>query len=94
MYHLKQGNVCHSSSMRQRGFLINIESTTNFEEYLRMNLTPEWCSQYIAYEDMKEWLVDIVHKAPSFNMIDQNFSRQQYFRRAGEEFFQVETQFL
>jgi len=62
-----------------------------FGEYLRRNLTSEWSSQYIQYEDMKEFLYEVINKAPSINETNHNLSREQYFIDADEEFFQVRT---
>jgi SPX domain protein involved in polyphosphate accumulation len=61
-----------------------------FGEYLRMHLTPEWSSQYIPYEEMKEMLSDVINKAPLINEINQSLSRQEYFLLADEEFLQVQ----
>lgn len=60
-----------------------------FGEYLQMNLTSEWCSQYILYEDLKEFLVEVASKAPSITVTNPRLSRQQYFLLADEEFFRV-----
>ncbi len=60
-----------------------------FGEYLRMHLTPEWCSQYIAYEDMKDMLTEAISKIPSISKNNPSFSREEYFRHLDEEFFQV-----
>jgi len=60
-----------------------------FGEYLRMHLTPEWSSQYISYEDMKDLLSDVMNKIPSINETNQNLSREQYFLLADVEFLQV-----
>jgi SPX domain protein involved in polyphosphate accumulation len=60
-----------------------------FGEHLRMHLTPEWSSQYIAYEDMKELFMEVISKTPSIDENNQNSARQQYFLLADEEFFQV-----
>jgi len=65
-----------------------------FGEYLRMHLTPEWSSQYISYEEMKEMLTDVVSKAPRINEINQSLSRQEYFLLADEEFLQVKIKDL
>jgi SPX domain protein involved in polyphosphate accumulation len=54
-----------------------------YGEYLRTHLTPEWSSQYLSYEDMKDMLTDTINK------IDRSLSRQQYFLLADEEFLQV-----
>ncbi len=60
-----------------------------FGEHLRMSLTPEWCSQYIPYEDMKEFSTEVVSKAPAISETNQRLSRQRYFLLADEKFFQV-----
>lgn len=59
-----------------------------YGEYLRTHLTPEWSSQYLSYEDMKDMLTDVMNK------IDRNLSRQQYFLLADEEFLQVRNMFF
>ncbi|CAF1669951.1 unnamed protein product, partial [Adineta ricciae] len=55
-----------------------------FGEYLRRNLTSEWSSQYIDYENLKELLYEIVNKAPT----DESSLRQEYFVQADQEFLQ------
>lgn len=63
-----------------------------FGEYLRANLTSEWMSQYIAYDDMKELLAEIISKAPvqsPTQSIEQINARQEHFLRADEDFFKV-----
>lgn len=55
-----------------------------YGEYLRTNLTPEWSSQYISYEEMKEILTDVMNKIPL-----ENLSREEYFISADEQFFEV-----
>ena len=64
-----------------------------FGEHLKTNLTPEWNSQYIAYEDMKELFYEVVNKAPPIIENNQNSSRQQYFLLADDEFFEVRNSF-
>jgi SPX domain protein involved in polyphosphate accumulation len=59
-----------------------------YGEYLRTHLTPEWSSQYLSYEDMKDMLTNVMNK------IDRNLSRQQYFLLADEEFLQVRNMFF
>lgn len=60
-----------------------------FGEHLRTNLTPEWNSQYIPYEDMKDFLTEVVTKLPSIIKTNQHLTREQYFALADEKFFQV-----
>ena len=60
-----------------------------FGEYLQMHLTPEWCSQYISYEDMKEMFSETIKKIPLISKNDPNFSREEYFRLVDKQFFQV-----
>ncbi|UJR07238.1 hypothetical protein I4U23_011526 [Adineta vaga] len=55
-----------------------------FGEYLRKNLTSEWSSQYIEYENLKEFLYEIGNKAPKNEIL----LRQQYFIENDQEFFQ------
>lgn len=63
-----------------------------FGEYLRANLTSEWMSQYISYDDMKEFLAEVISKAPvqsSAQSIEQINARQEHFLLADEDFFKV-----
>jgi len=60
-----------------------------FGIHLLTNLTPEWNSQYIQYEYMKELLDKAVAAAPISTNDDTNSAREQYFLRADEPFFQV-----
>lgn len=38
-----------------------------YGEYLKAHLTPEWSSQYILYEDLKDLLYDLVKRSPSMS---------------------------
>lgn len=60
-----------------------------FAEHLSAHVTPEWHSQYIRYDDMKEILAQAVAKALPF--VDENDKslREQFFLRVDEHFFQV-----
>jgi SPX domain protein involved in polyphosphate accumulation len=60
-----------------------------FGEYLRNNLTSEWSSQYIEYDDMKELFSDIIAKAPLIDATNQNLLRKQHFLLADQEYFLV-----
>jgi SPX domain protein involved in polyphosphate accumulation len=60
-----------------------------FGEYLRKHLNPQWASQYISYDDMKEVLDDIVNNAPARDDNDQTSLRQHYFTEADDDFFEV-----
>jgi SPX domain protein involved in polyphosphate accumulation len=60
-----------------------------FGAHLLSNLTPEWNSQYIEYEYMKELLDKTIAAAPISTTDDDNSERDQYFLRADETFFQV-----
>jgi SPX domain protein involved in polyphosphate accumulation len=60
-----------------------------FGEHLLSNLTPEWNSQYIQYEYMKELLEKTVAAAPIVLDGDDNPAREQYFLRADQTFFEV-----
>jgi SPX domain protein involved in polyphosphate accumulation len=60
-----------------------------FGEHLLSNLTPEWNSQYIQYEYMKELLEKTVAAAPIVLDGDDNSAREQYFLRADQTFFEV-----
>lgn len=60
-----------------------------FGEYLRENLTSEWVTQYISYDDMKELLIEVVSKAPPATSVEQIAARQEHFLLADDDFFQV-----
>ena len=60
-----------------------------FGEQLLANRTPEWNSQYIQYEYMKELLDKAVNEAPILVNDDDNSARERYFLRADEAFFEV-----
>ena len=62
-----------------------------FGEHLRSHLTPEWYSQYLAYEEMKDMFMKTVNKIPQTSKTDLNFSRDDYFLLADDEFFAVRT---
>ncbi|GFN77603.1 xenotropic and polytropic retrovirus receptor 1 [Plakobranchus ocellatus] len=58
-----------------------------FAEHLNAHITPEWRSQYIQYELMKEMLYDAQEQAPSADVTDAS-TIQRYFARFQEKFFQ------
>jgi SPX domain protein involved in polyphosphate accumulation len=60
-----------------------------FAEHLSAHVTPEWNSQYIRYDDMKELLAQAVAKAQPFVDESDNILREQFFIRVDEHFFQV-----
>ena len=60
-----------------------------FAEHLSAHVTPEWNSQYIRYDDMKELLAQAVAKAQPFVDETENVLREQFFLRVDEHFFQV-----
>lgn len=60
-----------------------------FGVHLSTNVTPEWNSQYIQYQSMKEWLDKAVASAP-VSIIDKE-DAERYFLRVDEEFFKVGT---
>lgn len=60
-----------------------------FAEHLSAHVTPEWNSQYIRYDDMKELLAQAVAKAQPFADDSDTFQRDQFFYRVDEHFFQV-----
>lgn len=60
-----------------------------FAEHLSAHVTPEWNSQYIRYDDMKELLAQAVSKAQPFVDETENVLREQFFLRVDEHFFQV-----
>ncbi|CAF1331126.1 unnamed protein product [Adineta ricciae] len=59
-----------------------------FAEHLSAHVTPEWNSQYIRYDDMKELLAQAVAKAQPFVDDSDNILREQFFFRVDEHFFQ------
>ncbi|CAF2688139.1 unnamed protein product [Rotaria sp. Silwood2] len=59
-----------------------------FAEHLSAHVTPEWNSQYIRYDDMKELLAQAVAKAQPFVDDSDNVLREQFFLRVDEHFFQ------
>lgn len=60
-----------------------------FSEHLWAHLTPEWYSQYIEYDQMKEMLAGFVANAQHLSGSDNLLARQLYFLQADEEFFKV-----
>lgn len=60
-----------------------------FGVHLLANLTPEWNSQYIQYEYMKELLEKAVAAAPTVVDGGDNLERERYFLRASEAFLEV-----
>jgi SPX domain protein involved in polyphosphate accumulation len=60
-----------------------------FAEHLSAHVTPEWNSQYIRYDDMKELLAQAMAKAQPFVDESDNILREQFFLRIDEHFFQV-----
>lgn len=63
--------------------------TMKFSEHLWTHLTPEWYSQYINYDQMKEMLLEHVAQAHKFANPGDALARQLYFLQADEEFFKV-----
>ena len=64
-------------------------SKMKFAEHLSAHVTPEWNSQYIRYDDMKELLAQAVAKAQPFVDDSDNILREQFFFLFDEHFFQV-----
>ncbi len=60
-----------------------------FAEHLSAHVTPEWNSQYIRYDDMKDLLAQAIAKAQPFVDDSDNILREQFFIRIDEHFFQV-----
>ena len=60
-----------------------------FAEHLSAHVTPEWTSQYIRYDDMKELLAQAMSKAQPFVDDSDNVLREQFFYRVDEHFFPV-----
>jgi SPX domain protein involved in polyphosphate accumulation len=60
-----------------------------FGVHLLSDRTPEWNSQYIQYEYMKELLEKAVAAAPISIDDDDNSAREQYFLQVDEAFFEV-----
>ncbi|CAF3751375.1 unnamed protein product [Adineta steineri] len=59
-----------------------------FAQHLSAHVTPEWNSQYIRYDDMKELLAQAVAKAQPYADDSDNVLREQFFMRVDEHFFQ------
>ncbi|CAF1137228.1 unnamed protein product [Rotaria sordida] len=59
-----------------------------FAEHLSAHVTPEWSSQYIRYDDIKELLAQAVAKAQPFIDNNDNVLCEQFFLRVDEYFFQ------
>lgn len=60
-----------------------------FAEHLSAHVTPEWNSQYIRYDEMKELLAQAISKAQPYVDESDNVQREQFFTRIDEHFFQV-----
>jgi xenotropic and polytropic retrovirus receptor 1 len=56
-----------------------------FAERLAAHITPEWNSQYIKYDELKEFLYHYEQNAP---IQDDEHLLQRYYARADEQFFQ------
>lgn len=65
-----------------------------FAEHLSAHVTPEWTSQYIRYDEMKELLAQAIAKAQPFVDDSENVFREQFFLRVDEHFFQVKEKKL
>ena len=64
--------------------------TMKFSEHLWQHLTPEWYSQYIQYDEMKEMLAGWVKHGEQQRVVTgRTFDRERYFAEVDEEFFQV-----
>ncbi|CAF3082773.1 unnamed protein product [Rotaria socialis] len=59
-----------------------------FAEHLSAHVTPEWNSQYIRYDEMKELLAQAIVKAQPFVDENDKLLREQFFLRVDEHFFQ------
>ncbi|CAF3580367.1 unnamed protein product [Rotaria sordida] len=59
-----------------------------FGEHLTAHMTPEWSSQYIEYEYMKELLEQALAEAPVMVNNGDNRLRKQFFREVDVSFFQ------
>jgi SPX domain protein involved in polyphosphate accumulation len=60
-----------------------------FGKYLRANLTPEWSSQFIGYDELKDVLTAAIEKAQSLPNSKDTATRDEIYRLADEEFFRV-----
>lgn len=60
-----------------------------FAEYLSTHTTPEWRSQYIRYDDMKEILTQTLVKAQGFDEQTDKKLRDDFFMRVDEHFLSV-----
>lgn len=71
-------------------YFFNIDIyTMKFGEHLASHLTPEWNSQYVDYEYMKEMLELALATAPPKETNGDNRLREQYFVDVDVSFFQV-----
>ncbi|CAF3563282.1 unnamed protein product [Rotaria sordida] len=59
-----------------------------FAQHLSAHVTPEWNSQYIRYDEMKELLAQAIAKAQPYVDESDNILREQFFLRVDEHFFQ------
>ena len=61
-----------------------------YSEHLWQHLTPEWYSQYIQYDQMKEMLAGWVKESEERLLVaDRTRDREQFFAEVDQEFFQV-----
>ena len=60
-----------------------------FGIHLLTNLTPEWDSQYILYEKLKQIIEKWADEAPISVNGEENPLRTQHFLKADDEFFPV-----
>jgi hypothetical protein len=63
--------------------------SVNIVEYLRELLTPEWCSQYIAYDEMKNLLTESIVRAHQLPEMSNDLTREQFLLHADTNIFQV-----
>ena len=64
--------------------------TMKYSEHLWQHLTPEWYSQYIQYDQMKEMLAEWVKESEQRLIVaDRTLGRDQFFAEVDQEFFQV-----
>uniref|UniRef100_A0A1I8IBI9 SPX domain-containing protein n=1 Tax=Macrostomum lignano TaxID=282301 RepID=A0A1I8IBI9_9PLAT len=67
-------------------FIPDIIGTMKFAEHLQAHLTPEWRTQYIKYDDLKEFLYKCANEISE--ELDEE-TRQAYFISKDEEFYNV-----
>lgn len=60
-----------------------------FSEHLRQHQAPQWSSQYIDYEGIKDFLYEIFGRAPATDQTNGQQLREDYLRESDLDVFQV-----